>query len=728
MKERRRVLSVLALATALVLVAGISVQPAPGVAQAQEGANLEPAAPEVYTPAGLRITYQGYLMDGGSPANGYYDFFVSLYADAAATQWVMDASTLEDVLVTDGLFTLEPNISSGLFGDIHFYLNGEARYLRLGVRPGASVGAFTFLVPLQPLTPAPYAQALPGLHTIQNNESPNVVGGYPWNEVGLGIVGATISGGGKELARNSVYGDYATVGGGRINRAEDDDATVAGGASNRAVSNDATVGGGEGNTAEGPCAVVAGGCGNVTNAASATVGGGDVNYAYSNRATIGGGGGNSASGVATTIGGGRDNSTGADYTTVGGGDHNEVTAIYGTVGGGGGATDPEGNRVTDNWGTIGGGYQNHAGNANMNPLDAHYATIGGGYGNIASNVYATVGGGEWCEATGIFSTVGGGQHNVATQSTATVAGGSLNEANGLSSAVGGGMGGVASGMFSTISGGRHNEVTADYGTISGGGGPNNADRNQVTGVYGTVSGGSTNHATGSYATVPGGYDNTAQGSYSFAAGRQAKANYTGCFVWGDNSTTNDVGCYGNNRTVFRNAGGIFIYTNAALTSGVYLTAGDSSWNSYSDRAAKENFAAVDAGLLLARLAEIPVLTWNYKAQDPAIRHVGPMAQDFNSLMDDLGGEGEKYIDSLDADGVALAAIQGLYQLSQDQAGRIDQLETQNADLETRLAALEKRVGAAGSWSFSGAPAWLLLGGLVVVAGVVVQRRRPGGGA
>lgn len=99
---------------------------------------------------------------------------------------------------------------------------------------------------------------------------------------------------------------------------------------------------------------------------------------------------------------------------------------------------------------------------------------------------------------------------------------------------------------------------------------------------------------------------------------------------------------------------------------------------------------------MARLADIPIAIWNYKAQDPSIRHIGPMAQDFNTLVDGLGGEGETYINSLDADGVALAAIQGLYQLSQDQAARIEELKVQNRDLEARLAALEQEAVASRS--------------------------------
>jgi hypothetical protein len=298
---------------------------------------------------------------------------------------------------------------------------------------------------------------------------------------------------------------------------------------------------------------------------------------------------------------------------------------------------------------------------------------------------------------------------------------------------------VASATSATVGGGDVNYATAERATVAGGSG------NSAGGAYATVGGGQSNSAGGANATVPGGYDNNAAGSYSFAAGRQAQALYSGCFVWGDNSSSNDVGCYGVNRTVFRNAGGIFIYTNSTLTSGAYMVAGGGSWNAYSDRDGKENFRAVDAQALLARLAEIPIPTWNYKAQDPAIRHVGPMAQDFNGLLADLGGEGETYINTLDADGVALAAIQGLYRLSREQAARIEALEGERAaqqaeaatlqarvdDLEARLAALEQGASVARAPASAGAalPAgsWLLLPGLVVAAGVWAQQRRAGGG-
>jgi hypothetical protein len=228
--------------------------------------------------------------------------------------------------------------------------------------------------------------------------------------------------------------------------------------------------------------------------------------------------------------------------------------------------------------------------------------------------------------------------------------------------------------------------------------------------------------------VPGGLQNHASGDYSFAAGRAATANNSGCFVWGD-STDGAVFCDDDDRTVFRSSGGFYIYTNSSLTSGMYLSAGGSAWNGVSDQARKENFALVDTQSLLARLSQIPISTWNYKSQDPSIRHIGPMAQDFNLLLDDLGGEGETYINSLDADGVALAAIQGLYSqnltLKEENASlqaQIDDLQQQNADFETRLAALEQGGISSSQITVSH---WLLSGLAIAAVATVVTRRRGG---
>lgn len=106
----------------------------------------------------------------------------------------------------------------------------------------------------------------------------------------------------------------------------------------------------------------------------------------------------------------------------------------------------------------------------------------------------------------------------------------------------------------------------------------------------------------------------------------------------------------------------------------------------SSRLLKENFAAVDAQEVLSRVVALPITTWNYKSDNAAFRHMGPMAQDFYAAFG-LGADGE-HIAPLDANGVAFAAMQALYANTQAQAERIATLEQQNADLLQRLQALE----------------------------------------
>jgi hypothetical protein len=96
----------------------------------------------------------------------------------------------------------------------------------------------------------------------------------------------------------------------------------------------------------------------------------------------------------------------------------------------------------------------------------------------------------------------------------------------------------------------------------------------------------------------------------------------------------------------------------------------------SDRNMKENFDRVDPAVVLDRVMSMPISTWNYKNQDNSVRHMGPMAQDFWPA---FGlGEDPLRISTIDADGVALAAIQGLgHSLLDTQR----QLESQAADVD-----------------------------------------------
>jgi hypothetical protein len=359
---------------------------------------------------------------------------------------------------------------------------------------------------------------------------------------------------------------------------------------------------------------------------------------------------------------------------------------------------------------------------------APLGTVGGGRDNTASGGNATVGGGYTNRVTDDNGTVAGGGNNLAGDAAGTTS-------DATCATVGGGWSNTASAQQATVGGGWSNTASSIQATVGGGGG------NTASGPTATVGGGWTNTASGASATVPGGELNTAQGDFSLAAGRRAKANHFGAFVWADPSDF-DFASTADNEFSARATGGVrfvsAIDDTGAPTAGVVLNAGESAWSTLSSRDVKENFTAVDGQEVLGRLAEVPLATWNYKAQDASIRHMGPMAQDFYAA---FGlGESDTSITTVDADGVALAAIQALYELSQEQADRIQALETQNAslqqrlhDLESRVSALEEGTGvkaAVSQASSSGLPTtWLAAGGGLGLAlvGLALARRRLAGG-
>ena len=88
---------------------------------------------------------------------------------------------------------------------------------------------------------------------------------------------------------------------------------------------------------------------------------------------------------------------------------------------------------------------------------------------------------------------------------------------------------------------------------------------------------------------------------------------------------------------------------------------------------KENFRDLDGDGVLAKISAMPIREWNYKSQDAAIRHVGPTAQDFHAA---FGlGEDPLRISTIDADGIALAAVKALALENQELRARIDALSS-----------------------------------------------------
>ncbi len=117
-------------------------------------------------------------------------------------------------------------------------------------------------------------------------------------------------------------------------------------------------------------------------------------------------------------------------------------------------------------------------------------------------------------------------------------------------------------------------------------------------------------------------------------------------------------------------------------NGAHLTTGG-VWTNGSSREFKRAFEAVDPRAVLERLLQLPVLQWRYRDESDAL-HLGPMAEDFRGAFG-LGGD-PRYIGTVDADGVALAAIQGLNQKLEDENAA---LRERLADLAARLDALER---------------------------------------
>jgi len=466
----------------------------------------------------------------------------------------------------------------------------------------------------------------------------------------------------------------------------------------------AFIGGGQGNTIPGYSgwSFIGGGQNNVASSYYAVIAGGDFNNA-GYYGTVGGGSGNTASSDGM-VGGGEQNVAGSAFATVAGGQQNLATNYYATISGGG-----------DN---------------NAFGLGA---TVGGGGQNSAKGDYAAVGGGD-LNSAGFCGTVGGGSNNIASGVSATVAGGRQNASSGDYATVSGGYGNNAGGYASSLGGGSHNTASGYASSVSGG------EVNSAGGNWAAVGGGGFNTTSNDYATVPGGAGNLASGFCSFAAGYYAQATNDGSFVWSDNSASAPFASTAAHRFLIQAAAGVGIGTNnpqgtlhvasgsgylapqvaisqlntsdhARLQIGVstfpqwtlvvqpsatpemlfwngsanvaYLTYSGAlfaqSFNPTSDRNAKENFQPVSPRAVLAKLAALPISRWNFKTA-PGEEHIGPMAQDFHAAFDT--GSDDKHIATVDADGVALAAIQGLNQKVEAQA-------VENAALQARLEKLEQ---------------------------------------
>ena len=95
------------------------------------------------------FTYQGKLIDSGSPANGSYDLQFTLWDSVSNGAQIGSTQTLSAVAVSNGVFTVTLDFGGNAF-------NGANRFLEIGARTAGS-GSFTILTPRQQITSTPYA-------------------------------------------------------------------------------------------------------------------------------------------------------------------------------------------------------------------------------------------------------------------------------------------------------------------------------------------------------------------------------------------------------------------------------------------------------------------------------------------------------------------------------------------------------------------------------------------
>ncbi len=171
--------------------------------------------------------------------------------------------------------------------------------------------------------------------------------------------------------------------------------------------------------------------------------------------------------------------------------------------------------------------------------------------------------------------------------------------------------------------------------------------------------------------------------------------------WSDNATYLNFGAGGwyirnNNATTrifVRDSGEVgFKMTNPTYTVDVNGTVRADNIINSSDRRLKENFVQVDTRTVLEKVAALPITRWNFTNETGTV-HLGPMAQDFHAA---FGlGTNDTVISTTDAQGVALAAIQGLNEkVRAENRSLRDSLEAKDTELQSvkeRLAALEELV-------------------------------------
>lgn len=635
-------------------------------------------------PMGTAFTYQGQLKNAGGAVTDTCDLEFGLWDASSGGSAVAPVQAYADAEVIEGLLSVHLDFGSDA-------CTGEKRWLEVAVKCSGDA-EFVVLSPRQELTPAPYA-----LHSDHAETADSVPGGIVGAGAGDYLSKFTAA---DEVGPSVMYESAGRVGLGTTspNAALE----VRGDAAALRSASDAepdirwtelvyhpSVGpllrGGE--YPKLTLDALSGGAGSIIlgrNGDNVGIG----TTAPSSKLTV--------NGIIESTSGGFRFPDGSLQSTAGGGSGWSLTGNAGTAPGTNflGTTDNQalelkvsGTRVA-RYVPTGGTPQVIGGSSGNNaPADSYGVTIGGGGGasspNQVTGDYSTIAGGIGNDIEGVASTIAGGTRNTVFAGSAAIVGGLENSANTECSFIGGGV---------------HNDIVVGTHSVIGGGSGNNA-----MGGASVTGGGTDNHTGATWATVPGGSENTADGQFSFAAGRRADARHNGSFVWADHGDTPCSSQYDDQFRVCAEGGARFDdgdnwvnirndYTNLITTStGARLTLAG-IWQSTSDRNVKEDIEPVDVIEVLDRLSRLPLSTWRHRVEPDGVRHMGPMAQDFHAAFE--LGDSDTSIGTVDADGVALAAIQALHAIAVRQSGQI-------AELQERIVALENELGVSAEHSTIG---------------------------
>jgi hypothetical protein len=314
-----------------------------------------------------------------------------------------------------------------------------------------------------------------------------------------------------------------------------------------------------------------------------------------------------------------------------------------------------------------------------------------------------------------------------------------------------------------VSGSVNNPTFGSAGVF----GTNTATTGNPIGVYGIANGpsgggavgvrGESTNGSGLFATSASNLSDTAgvYGSNSSATGASvgvlgvipSGGSAAGFGVRGENrNISGGVGVFASTaasggRAIF-SLGSVFVENrsaNGSATSGadgliVWSNTGASGFNSSgalftpSDRNVKTGFTPVDTRSILDKVLAMPVTTWHYK-NDLSTWYMGPVAQDFHAAF----GLGDKdtVIHGVNADGVALAAIQGVNAKLESELktrdAAIEDLKSHIAKSDRLLATVDRRLQNVEQEVFKSRSAGIGIGFGVAMASVIgghlVVRRR-----